>query len=222
MQVSRYLTCSSASALPSRGLRLSSLLQQPASRAYTPFFTTTTTTITRQFANMSSATTFYDFKPNDKKGQPYSLEDLKGKVVLVINTASKCGFTPQFEGLEKLYKELKGQYPNDVEFLGFPCNQFGSQDPGSDDEIQNFCMVNYGVSFPVLGKTDVNGDKVEPVWEWMKKSKPGIMGLQRIKWNFEKFLIAKDGSVAGRWASTTKPESLKSSIEEEIKKGKSG
>ncbi|KAI7406169.1 hypothetical protein KC336_g10930, partial [Hortaea werneckii] len=114
------------------------------------------------------------------------------------------------------------QYPNDVEFLGFPCNQFGSQDPGSDDEIQNFCMVNYGVSFPVLGKTDVNGDKVEPVWEWMKKSKPGIMGLQRIKWNFEKFLIAKDGSVAGRWASTTKPESLKSSIEEEIKKGKSG
>merc|ERR1712014_210661 len=102
------------------------------------------TTITRQFANMSSATTFYDFKPNDKKGQPYSLEDLKGKVVLVINTASKCGFTPQFEGLEKLYKELKGQYPNDVD------------------------------SFPVLGKTDVNGDKVEPVWEWMKKSKPGI------------------------------------------------
>ncbi|KAI7524489.1 glutathione peroxidase 1, partial [Hortaea werneckii] len=160
--------------------------------------------------------------PNDKKGQPYPLEDLKGKVVLVINTASKCGFTPQFEGLEKLYKELKGQYPNDVEFLGFPCNQFGSQDPGSDDEIQNFCMVNYGVSFPVLGKTDVNGDKVEPVWEWMKKSKPGIMGLQRIKWNFEKFLIAKDGSVADRWASTTKPESLKSSIEEEIKKGKSG
>merc|ERR1712072_1466222 len=152
---------------------------------------------------MSSATTFYDFKPNDKKGQPYPLEDLKGKVVLVINTASKCGFTPQFEGLEKLYKELKGQYPNDDEFLGF-------------------CMVNYGVSFPVLGKTDVNGDKVEPVWEWMKKSKPGIMGLQRIKWNFEKFLIAKDGSVAGRWASTTKPESLKSSIEEEIKKGKSG
>ncbi|KAI7206018.1 hypothetical protein KC352_g18209, partial [Hortaea werneckii] len=125
---------------------------------------------------MSSATTFYDFKPNDKKGQPYPLEDLKGKVVLVINTASKCGFTPQFEGLEKLYKELKGQYPNDVEFLGFPCNQFGSQDPGSDDEIQSFCMVNYGVSFPVLGKTDVNGDKVEPVWEWMKKSKPGIMG----------------------------------------------
>merc|ERR1712230_263372 len=159
-----------ASSLQSRGLRLPSLLQHPASRAYTPFFTTTT----RQFANMSSATTFYDFKPND------------------------------------------------VEFLGFPCNQFGSQDPGSDDEIQNFCMVNYGVSFPVLGKTDVNGDKVEPVWEWMKKSKPGIMGLQRIKWNFEKFLIAKDGSVAGRWASTTKPESLKSSIEEEIKKGKSG
>lgn len=185
---------------------------------------------------MASATTFYDFKPNDKKGQPYPLTELTGKVVLVVNTASKCGFTPQFEGLEKLYKgttssiltcpsltdqpsnaELKPAHP-DFEILGVPCNQFGGQDPGSDDEIQSFCQLNYGVSFPMLGKTDVNGDKAEPLYEWMKKSKPGIMGLQRIKWNFEKFLIGKDGQVVQRWASTSKPEGLKSAIEAELKK----
>ena len=184
---------------------------------------------------MASATTLYDFKPKDKKGNEYSLEDLKGKVVLMVNTASKCGFTPQFEGLEKLYKgksplpshlrntpltfstEVKPTHP-DFEILGFPCNQFGNQDPGSNDEIQSFCQVNYGVSFPVLGKTDVNGTNVEPVWEWMKMSKPGLMGLQRIKWNFEKFLVGRDGKVKGRWASTTKPESLKAAIEEELNK----
>jgi glutathione peroxidase len=111
---------------------------------------------------------------------------------------------------------MKPTHP-DFEIIGFPCNQFGSQDPGSNDEIQQFCQVNYGVTFPVLGKTEVNGDKVEPVYEWMKKSKPGIMGLQRIKWNFEKFLIGRDGQVKGRWASTTKPESLKGAIEAELK-----
>nr|POE75618.1 glutathione peroxidase [Quercus suber] len=186
----------------------------------------------RSQSTMASATSFFDFEPKDKKGAPYPLTELKGKVVLVVNTASKCGFTPQFEGLEKLYKgmyprsdcqylctcaltahrvrsdltsaallELKPAHP-DFEILGFPCNQFGSQDPGTDDEIQSFCQVNYGVSFPVLGKTEVNGDNTEPVWEWMKKSKPGIMGLQRVKWNFEKFLIGKDGKVVQRWAST--------------------
>ncbi|KAF4554844.1 Glutathione peroxidase-like protein [Elsinoe fawcettii] len=169
-------------------------------------------------ATMSSATTFYDFKTKDKKGQPFPLSSLKGKVVLVINTASKCGFTPQFAGLETLYKDLKKAYPNDVEFLGFPCNQFAGQDPGSDDDIQSFCQLNYGVTFPVLAKTDVNGDKAEPVWEWMKGEKPGIMGLKRIKWNFEKFLIGKDGKVKGRWASTTDPAALKAPIEEELKK----
>jgi len=148
---------------------------------------------------------------------PMPLCQYAGKVILVVNTASKCGFTPQFEGLEKLYKELKAAHPNDVEFLGFPCNQFGSQDPGSNDTIQEFCMVNYGVSFPVLGKTDVNGDKAEPVFEWMKNEQPGIMGLKRVKWNFEKFLIGKDGKVKGRWASTTKPESLKAPIEAQLK-----
>lgn len=134
----------------------------------------------------------------------------------MVNTASKCGFTPQLEGLEKLYKDLKASYPNDFAILGFPCNQFGGQDPGSNDEIQEFCMVNYGVSFPVLGKVDVNGDNAEPVWEWLKKEKPGVMGLKRVKWNFEKFLIGRDGKVIKRWASTTKPEDLRADIEKAI------
>ena len=141
---------------------------------------------------MASATTFFDFKPKDKKGNEYSLAELKGKVVLVVNTASKCGFTPQFEGLEKLYKDLKTSHPDDFIILGFPCNQFGGQDPGSNDEIQEFCQLNYGVSFPVLGKIDVNGDNADPVFDWLKKEKPGLMGLKRIKWNFEKFLIGRD------------------------------
>ncbi|MCJ1224594.1 hypothetical protein MMC12_001239 [Toensbergia leucococca] len=168
---------------------------------------------------MSSATSFYDFKPLDKKGQPYPLADLKGKVVLIVNTASKCGFTPQFEGLEKLYKSVIAQYPDSFVILGFPCNQFMNQDPGDNDTIQQFCQVNYGVSFPILGKTDVNGDKTEPVFGWLKSKKPGLMGLTRVKWNFEKFLVGKDGDVKGRWASTTKPEALESVILEELKKG---
>ena len=151
-----------------------------------------------------------------EKGEPYDLAQLKGKTVLVVNTASKCGFTPQFEGLEKLYKDVKEKYPDRFEMLGFPCNQFGGQDPGSDDDIQSFCLVNYGVSFPVLKKTEVNGDKAEPVYEWMKAEQPGLLGMKRIKWNFEKFLIGPDGKVKGRWASTTKPESLRSAILKEI------
>ena len=137
-----------------------------------------------------------------------------------MNTASKCGFTPQFQGLETLYKSVKDKHPDDFTVLGFPCNQFGNQDPGSDDEIQSFCQVNYGVSFPVLGKLDVNGDKAAPLFEWLKEEKPGIMGLRRVKWNFEKFLISADGKVVGRWASTTKPEALEETIIQEIKKGK--
>jgi glutathione peroxidase len=102
--------------------------------------------------------------------------------------------------------------------LGFPCNQFGNQDPGSNDEIASFCQVNYGVTFPVLGKIDVNGDSASPVFQWLKSEKPGLMGLKRVKWNFEKFLVNADGKVVGRWASTTKPESLKSTILQEIEK----
>ncbi|KAJ5390259.1 Glutathione peroxidase-like peroxiredoxin HYR1 [Penicillium cataractarum] len=169
---------------------------------------------------MSSATTFFDFEPADKKGQPFPLASLKGKVVLAVNTASKCGFTPQFEGLEKLYKELKAEYPEDIEILGFPCNQFKSQDPGSNDEIQSFCQLNYGVTFPVLGKLDVNGDQAAPVFTFMKEAVPGTLGLKRVKWNFEKFLIAADGKVVNRWSSLTKPESLKEPIVQEIEKAK--
>lgn len=144
---------------------------------------------------------------------------MRGKVVLIVNTASKCGFTPQFEGLEKLYKTITASHPDSFVILGFPCNQFNSQDPGSNDSIQEYCQVNYGVSFPVLGKTNVNGDKAEPLYEWLKKEKPGVLGLKRIKWNFEKFLVGKDGQVVQRWASTSKPESLESTILAELKKG---
>jgi len=166
---------------------------------------------------MASATKFYDFKPLNKKGEAYPLSALRGKVVLIVNTASKCGFTPQFEGLETLYKDLRATHGDNIEILGFPCNQFGSQDPGSNDEIQEFCQINYGVSFPVLGKIDVNGSDADPVFEWLKEEKPGLMGLKRIKWNFEKFLVGRDGHVKQRWASTTKPEALKAAIEEELK-----
>ena len=153
------------------------------------------------------------------KGQPYPLTSLKGKVLLLVNVASKCGFTSQYKSLETLYKTLETEHPGQFLILGFPCNQFGSQEPGSDADIQSFCQLNYGVSFPVLGKTDVNGDQANPLWEWMKKEKPGLMGMKRIKWNFEKFLIGRDGKVKGRWASATKPETLQADIEAELKRG---
>jgi glutathione peroxidase-family protein len=165
---------------------------------------------------MASATSFYDFKPADKKGNEVDLSAYKGKVVLVVNTASKCGFTPQYAGLEKLYKDIKEKHGDDFVILGFPCNQFGGQEPGTDDDIQSFCQVNYGVSFPIMGKTDVNGDQASPLFEWMKTEKPGLMGLKRVKWNFEKFLIGRDGQVKNRWASTTKPETLEKPILEQL------
>ena len=169
---------------------------------------------------MASATSFYTFTPKDKVGTEYPLNQHKGKVILAVNTASKCGFTPQFAGLESLYKKITSKYGTEAfTILGFPSNQFGGQDPGSNDEIQNFCQVNYGVTFPVLGKTEVNGDGAEPVWEWMKKEKPGIMGMKRIKWNFEKFLIDQDGKVVARYASMNKPEGLEKEIDALIQKG---
>lgn len=140
--------------------------------------------------------------------------------MLVVNTASKCGFTPQFEGLEKLYKSLKARYPDDFTILGFPCNQFQGQDPGSNDEIQSFCQLNYGVTFPVLGKLDVNGDSAAPIFTWLKERAPGVMGLKRVKWNFEKFLVSADGNVVTRWSSLTKPDALEDSIVKELEKAK--
>ncbi|OQE20061.1 hypothetical protein PENSTE_c014G10439 [Penicillium steckii] len=169
---------------------------------------------------MASATSFFDFEPVDKKGETFPLSSLQGKVVLVVNTASKCGFTPQFEGLEKLYQTLKERYPDQFTILGFPCNQFGSQDPGSNDDIQSFCQLNYGVSFPVLGKLDVNGSEAAPMFTWLKEQQPGLMGYKPVKWNFEKFLVSADGKVVGRWSSLTKPDSLQEPIEKEIAKAK--
>jgi glutathione peroxidase-family protein len=167
---------------------------------------------------MASATSFYDFKPLDKRAQEVDFADYKGKVVLIVNTASKCGMTPQYAGLETLYKKLKEKYGDDIVFLGFPCNQFAGQEPGTDDEIQNFCQINYGVSFPIMKKIDVNGDKASPLYKWLKDEKPGLMGLKMVKWNFEKFLIGRDGKVKGRWASTTKPEALEKHIIDELEK----
>jgi len=165
---------------------------------------------------MASATSFYDFKPLDKKGQPVPLSEYKGKVVLIVNTASKCGFTPQYEGLEKLYKGIKEKHGDDFVILGFPCNQFGGQEPGTDDDIQSFCQINYGVTFPIFGKTDVNGDHANPLFEWLKEEKPGLLGIKKVKWNFEKWLVGRDGKVKQRWASTTKPESLEKPILEQL------
>ncbi|KAI0525307.1 peroxiredoxin HYR1 [Xylaria bambusicola] len=164
---------------------------------------------------MAAATTFWDFTTKDKKGADKPLSEYKGKVVLVVNTASKCGFTPQFAGLEKLYKDITAAHPEDFVILGFPTSQFASQE-GSNDDIQEFCQINYGVTFPILAKTEVNGEKPEPVWEWLKNEQAGVLGIKRVKWNFEKFLIGRDGKVKGRWASTTKPEALEKQIKEQL------
>jgi len=169
-----------------------------------------------QKRTMASATSFYDFKPLDKKGEPVPLSEYKGKVVLIVNTASKCGFTPQYEGLEKLYKGIKEKHGDDFVILGFPCNQFGGQEPGTDDDIQSFCQINYGVTFPIFGKTDVNGDQANPLFAWLKEEKPGLLGIKKVKWNFEKWLVGRDGKVKQRWASTTKPESLEKPILEQL------
>ncbi|MEM1403655.1 MAG: glutathione peroxidase [Pseudomonadota bacterium] len=153
--------------------------------------------------------TIYGFSPLDNKGQERSLEDFRGKVVLIVNTASKCGFTPQFAGLESLYESYKDQ---EFTILGFPCNQFGSQDPGSNDEIVEFCQLNYGVSFPMFGKIDVNGGGADPLFKHLKSSAPGTLG-NRIKWNFTKFLVNRDGDVVKRYAPTTKPDAIAADIE---------
>lgn len=153
---------------------------------------------------------FYDLTPSDAKGQPFPFKQLEGKVVLIVNVASKCGFTPQYKELEELNKKYADK---GLQIIGFPCNQFGHQEPGTSDEIASFCSLNYGVTFPVLKKIDVNGDHTDPVYKFLKQHKSGLLGLTRIKWNFEKFLIDKKGEIVERYSSLTKPQSLDSTIE---------
>jgi glutathione peroxidase len=152
----------------------------------------------------------YDFSANSLDGKPVALKDFAGKVLLVVNTASKCGFTPQYEGLEALYEQYRER---GLAVLGFPCNQFGAQEPGTAEEIGSFCQKNYGVSFPMFEKIDVNGDTAHPLYRWLKSSAKGVLGSEAIKWNFTKFLIDRNGKVVDRFAPTTKPEDLKSNVE---------
>jgi glutathione peroxidase len=145
----------------------------------------------------------------NNKGEAISLQEYAGKVVLIVNTASKCGFTPQYQGLEILYKKYKHQ---GFEIIGFPCDQFGGQEPGNDNDIEQFCELNFSVSFPLSTKIEVNGDNTHPVYKYLKQGAPGILGSKRIKWNFTKFLIAKDGSVQKRYATATKPDAIDGDI----------
>lgn len=154
--------------------------------------------------------TVYDFTVTSIMGLPKSLADYKGKVLLVVNTASKCGFTPQFTGLQALYEKYRDQ---GFEILGFPCNQFMNQDPGSNEEIQNFCQVNYGVTFPMFAKLDVNGADAHPLYEYLKKAAPGALGMKAIKWNFTKFLVDAQGNVVKRFEPNVEPADIASDIE---------
>lgn len=158
---------------------------------------------------------FYDYEAKNIKGETVSMSTYKNKVVLVVNVASKCGFTPQYEGLEKLYQTYHKQ---GLEILGFPCNQFSKQEPGTHKEIQNFCKVNFGVTFPLFSKIDVNGDNAHPLYKYLKSEATGFLGTQSIKWNFTKFLIDKNGKVVDRYGSSTKPSKISKDIEKLLKK----
>lgn len=154
-------------------------------------------------------TTLHDFKAETLSGEPTSLADHRGKVVLVVNTASQCGFTLQYEGLEQLWQDYRDQ---DVVVLGFPCDQFGGQEPGDADEIAEFCQVNFGVTFPMFAKVDVNGDDAHPLFAWLRDETSGFLG-SRLKWNFTKFLVGRDGKVIDRFGSTTTPDKLRNPID---------
>ncbi|BDI61292.1 glutathione peroxidase [Qipengyuania nanhaisediminis] len=155
-------------------------------------------------------TTIADFQVTTNRGETLDLAEKKGKVLLVVNTASKCGFTPQYDGLEKLFQQYKDR---DFEVLGFPCNQFGAQEPGNADEIAEFCKVNFGVTFPLMQKIDVNGPDASPLFDWMKEEKKGLMGSKSIKWNFTKFLIDRDGKVVKRYGPQDAPAAIARDIE---------
>lgn len=151
----------------------------------------------------------YEFNALNNKGEEVALKDYQGKVLLIVNTASKCGFTPQYAGLQDLYKKYEGK----LEVLAFPCNQFGSQEPGDDSEIAEFCDLQFNISFPLFSKVDVNGDGTHPLFKYLKEEAPGLLGSKKIKWNFTKFLVDKEGKVVNRYAPTTKPEELVKDIE---------
>ena len=155
-------------------------------------------------------TSIADFTVTTNRGEPLDLVDKLGTVLLVVNTASKCGFTPQYDGLEALHQRFAER---GFEVLGFPCNQFGAQEPGDADEIAQFCKVNFGVTFPLMEKVDVNGPDASPVFDWMKGEAKGLLGSKAIKWNFTKFLIDRDGQVVKRYAPTDRPESIAADIE---------
>jgi glutathione peroxidase len=157
-----------------------------------------------------SAPSVYDFEAVSIEGKPAQLSSQRGKVLLIVNTASACGFTPQFAGLEALWKDYRDR---GLVVVGFPSNQFGQQDPGSNDEIASFCELNYGVTFPMMAKVDVNGAAAHPLWKWLTSEAPGILGTQSIKWNFTKFLVGKDGRVIKRYAPTDTPNSLRADID---------
>ena len=154
--------------------------------------------------------TLHDFTADTLEGQPRSLADFRGQVVLVVNVASKCGFTPQYTGLEALWKEYG---PKGLAVVGFPCNQFGAQEPGSAADIRQFCSLTYPVSFPLFAKVEVNGPNAHPVYDFLKAGAPGVLGTEAVKWNFTKFLVAKDGRVVERYAPTTTPAALKADID---------
>ena len=152
----------------------------------------------------------YDFQARQINGQDIALSAFRGKIMLIVNTASQCGFTPQFGGLEELHKTYGDQ---GLVVLGFPCNQFGAQDPGQDSEIATFCQFNYGVSFPMMSKIDVNGPTAHPLYQWLSAKAPGLLGSKAIKWNFTKFLVSQDGEVVKRYAPLDKPADLAGDIE---------
>jgi glutathione peroxidase len=154
--------------------------------------------------------TIYDFEARQMNGTTVPLEQYRGKALLIVNTASACGFTPQFGGLEALHEKYGRR---GLAVLGFPCNQFGSQDPGSNEAIASFCQLNYGVTFPMMAKIDVNGPQADPLFKWLTAEAPGILGSKAIKWNFTKFLVGKDGQVIKRYAPTDKPEDMSKDIE---------
>ncbi|GIX36884.1 MAG: glutathione peroxidase [Silanimonas sp.] len=158
-------------------------------------------------------TTAFDFSAIDIDGKERSLAEFRGKVLLVVNTASKCGFTPQYAGLEQLWKDYGAK---GLVVLGFPCDQFGHQEPGDEAEIRQFCSLTYDVSFPMFAKVDVNGPKAHPLFDWLKREKAGFLGTEGIKWNFTKFLVGRDGRVLKRYAPTDKPESLRKDIEQAL------